>query len=194
MSVRLYVEGSGKSLKSAARKGFRAFFRSAGLSDPLPQVVPCGPRNDAYDRYAIALRNGEDAMLLVDAERPVAHEDPWLHLAQAPDEWSRPAGAKNDDCHLMVQVMESWFLADRDAVNDFYGQDFQSGSLPSNPAIEEISKDDVIRGLKAASRRTLKGQYDKGRHSFELIGLIDPGKVTEVSPYAKRLLDNLRES
>ena len=94
----------------------------------------------------------------------------------------------------MVQVMESWFFADRDAVADFYGQGFQSGSLPRNPAIEEISKDDVSKGLNNATRRTTKGAYHKGKHSFELIGVIDPHKVAEASPYAKRLLDSLRES
>ena len=133
-------------------------------------------------------------MLLVDAERRVTHDDPWMHLAQEPDEWSRPAGAKDDTCHLMVQVMESWFLADRDALSTFFGRRFQPNSLPGNPTTEEISKDEVLRGLANATRRTTKGAYDKGRHSFELIGAIDPGKVAAASPHARRLLDTLRQA
>ena len=50
-------------------------------------------------------------MLLVDAERPVASSGPWGHLNAPPDSWVRPAGATDDQCHLMVQVME--FLVHR---------------------------------------------------------------------------------
>ena len=39
--------------------------------------------------------------------------------------------------------------------------------------------------------RTRKGRYDKGSHSFEIIAMIDPQKVTDASPYAKRFIETL---
>ena len=196
MSATIFVEGGSNRSRanSAARQAFQRFFQKAGLEGRLPRVTLCGSRRSAFDDFSNAVARGvNDAKLLVDAEGPVTADDPWQHLRRR-DNWQRPSGSSGEDCHLMVQVMESWFLADRDAVADFYGQRFQSGSLPRNPAIEEIPKDDVSKGLNNATRRTTKGEYHKGRHSFELIGMIDPSKVAEASPYAKRLLDSLRES
>ncbi len=161
----------------------------------MPRVNLCGSRESAYDDFSNAVdRDNSDAMLLVDAEGPVTAADPWQHLREQ-DGWQRPQGSAGDDCHLMVQVMESWFLADRDALSTFFGNEFRPNSLPGNPAaIEEIPKDDVLSGLANATRRTARGEYRKGRDGFELIGVIDPDKVAAASPHAKRLLDNLREA
>ena len=91
----------------------------------------------------------------------------------------------------MVQMMESWFLADREALAAYYGQGFRAGALPSNTRIEDVAKDDVIDGLEQATRNTSKGRYSKGRHSFDLLARLAPAKVTNASPYAKRLIDTL---
>ena len=71
----------------------------------------------------------------------------------------------------MVQVMESWFLADPDTLKAFYGREFRAGSLPRNQNIEQISKQDVERGLKHATSVTKKGDYydNKGKHSFAIL-------------------------
>ena len=196
MSATLYVDGGSRgSARSRVRQAFQTFFRKAGLEGALPRVMPCGNRNDAFDKFTTALGSGDSAaLLLVDAEGPVTAEQPWSHLRQT-DGWSRPAGSSGDDCHLMVQVMESWFLADRDVLVEYYGQGLRQNNLPGNPReIEIVPKDDVLNGLRSASRNTTKGAYDKGDHSLEILEMIDPGKVAEASPYAKRLLDSLRES
>ncbi len=91
----------------------------------------------------------------------------------------------------MVQIMESWFLADADTLTSFYGRNFQESSLPQNPRVEEISKQDVESGLRQATRSTSKGAYDKGRHSFEILAILDPVKVRQKSPYANRFLSEL---
>ena len=91
----------------------------------------------------------------------------------------------------MVQVMESWFLADREALGAYYRQGFRDSSLPQNPRIEEAGKDDVLNGLEQATRDTSKGRYNKGNHSFDLLARLAPAKVTNASPYAKRFIDAL---
>ncbi len=189
MSVKLYVEGGGdsKTLRSQCRKGFRTFFEKAGMAGRTPSVVACGSRGNAYRDFKTAHGHSLSAMLLVDAEGLVTAKGPWEHL-WAQDNWGRPAKATDDQCHLMVQVMESWFLADSDALESFYGQGFRPQSLPANPNTEEVSKQDVFNRLDAATRATTKGRYDKGRHSYEILGRLDPSKVTNASPYAGRLI------
>ena len=130
-------------------------------------------------------------MLLVDAEGSVAAKTTaWAHLRQR-DGWSRPAGALDEQCHLMVQVMESWFLADVDALESYYGQGFRRQSLPANPNVEEVPKQDVERGLERASRDTGKEGYRKGRDSFEILGRVDPAKVREASEHADKFVKAL---
>ena len=131
-------------------------------------------------------------MLLLDAERAVGETGPWQHLKDR-DGWDRPDGATDDQCHLMVQAMESWFLADRTALEKYYGQDFQETALPSNPQIEQVSKNDVLGGFRQATRGTTKGRYDKGRHSFEILAKIDPEKVTDASRHARRFVETLQK-
>lgn len=160
----------------------------------MPQIVASGSRRNAYEdfetRHRNAAKKDEIALLLVDAEAPVKKAEPWEHLKDR-DGWDRPEGATDDQCHLMVQAMESWFLADRTTLVEHYGQRFQESALPANPQIEQIAKNDVVNGLIRASRSTTKGSYDKGRHSFEILEKIDPEKVTDVSPYAKRFIETL---
>ena len=129
-------------------------------------------------------------MLRVDAEEPVTAVGPWEHL-KGRDNWDRPAGTTDQQCHLMVQVMESWFLADKAALVSYYGQGFRRHALPQNPNIEDVSTPDVNNSLDQATRDTQKGRYNKGRHSFEILENIDPAKVMAASPYAKRFIEGI---
>ena len=196
MSIKLYVEGGGdsnssKSLSPACREGFRTFIEKAGLGGMMPKIVACGGREKAYDKFKIAhLNKDETSLLLVDAEESVQETGPWQHL-KVREDWDPPIGATEDQCHLMVEVMESWFLADRDALKEFYGQRYRENALPQNPQIEQIAKQDVLDGLRDASLNTQKGRYNKGAHSFEILAKLDPGKVMNVSPHAKRLIETL---
>ena len=191
MSVTLYVEGGGDraSLRANCRKAFRSFVRRAGAEGRMPKIIASGSRNEAYDDFKAAHAQGiVTAMLLVDAEEEVTVSGAWEHL-RSRDNWRRPPGASNDQCHLMVQFMESWFLADREALASFYQQRFRPQSLPGNPRqVEQISKRDVENGLERATRDTSRGRYHKGRHSFEILASLDPAKVTAAYPHAKRFI------
>lgn len=203
--VKLFVEGGGDSsaLNAECRKGFTSFITKAGI-DKRPRVVACGSRKNAYDSYCTAIKNGEDAVLLVDAESPVAaaHQQglaniwlPWSHLKdRTGDQWEKPNGALETDCHLMVQLMESWFIADRNSLECFFGCDFKATKLP--PAaneIEGIAKSEVYSSLKEATKLCLpKGEYGKGAHSFKILEIINPDLVMKASPWAKRFVDELK--
>lgn len=204
--VKLYVEGGGDSasLKTACREGFTTFITSAGLKK-RPRVVACGSRQDAFDSFCTAIAAGEDAMLLVDSEAPVAATSqqgddaskwlPWPHLKQrVGDGWDKPQVSHDTDCHLMVQLMESWFLADRDALKAFFGNGFKENQLPAaQRAIEGIAKADVYAALQNATADCkTKAPYGKGEHSFKILARISPAKVIAASPWANRFIIELK--
>ncbi len=198
VAVRIYVEGGGESkmLRTTCRRAFSELFRKAGLAGAMPRVIASGSRRAAYEDFCTAMGQAAAicALLLVDSEAPVGADDgPWDHLKKRPaDQWSRPAGATDDHCHLMVQCMESWFLADQATLARYFGQGFYPGALPKRQDIEAIAKDDVLTGLGNASRHTAtKGKYSKGTHSFKILALLDPALVRSASPWADRLLSTL---
>jgi Domain of unknown function (DUF4276) len=189
--VTIYVEGgSPGDLQSECRKGFRLFLEKAGLKGQMPKVVACGSRNEAYSRFCTALSIKADfPLLLVDSEGPVS-ETPWQHaLHQEGDQWKKPDGTDDDHLHFMVQVMESWFLADRAALKTHFGFEFKDSKLPKGKYLEAIPKQQVLDGLKTATQNCGRDKtYHKGRHSFEILGKISPQLVVAASPSAKRLI------
>ena len=197
MKIKIYVEGGGdaSALKRQCRRGFAKLFEKAGLAGRMPAVVACGGRGNAYEDFRIALRHArtdEFPVLLVDSEDAVTAA-PWQHL-KSRDNWDRPDGAEDDQVHLMVQCMETWFLADHGQLAKYFGQGFREKALPGNVRIEEISKKTVFHALASATQDTkTKGRYDKGSHSLKVLALIDPEKVAGVSPHARHLFDTLRK-
>lgn len=191
VTASVYVEGGGgsRAVNTACRRGFSKFIEKAGLAGNMPKIVACGSRGDAYQSFRTVQSSGKaTAILLVDAEVPFTASGPWEHL-KAADGWDRPDGATDGQCHLMVQVMESWFLADVDALKSFYGQRFRTHDLPPNPNKEEVSKQDVLAGLARATRDTKS--YKKGSDSFQILEKLDPDKVRKASPYADRFIKAL---
>ena len=160
----------------------------------MPRVIVCGSRENAFDKFRSAFAKAADSdfiALLVDSEAPVARNTgTWLHLKNR-DNWDQPARATDDNAHLMVQCMEAWFLADTDALVQYFGDGFRINSLPGHSEIEAVSKSDIETGLKMATRQCRKGQYDKRRHSFAILAELNPGKVTNASPHAGRFVTTL---
>lgn len=71
--------------------------------------MACGSRDDAYDKFKTAHENNKICMLLVDAEDSIKVGDkPWQHLNKR-DGWPTPSNATEEQCHMMVLIMESWF-------------------------------------------------------------------------------------
>ncbi len=161
----------------------------------MPGILACGSREDEHKDFRVAMKEGEASevpLLVVDSEAPVrSNSRPWQHL-RSHDNRDRPNGAEERHAHLMVQCMESWFLADVSTLESFFGPGFRSTNVSRRHNIEHIPKDDVFNQLESASRGSRKGAYRKGDHSFALLGLIDPEKVMARSPFAKRLIDTLK--
>ena len=204
VAMKLYVEGGGnrRNLKTACRRGFTEFLKRAGVTQ-RPRIIAAGGGADALDRFRIALGNNEPAMLLIDSEGRVNAEHqqgdsvnwkPWAHLAPRGDDWHKPNAAQDMDCHLMVQCMEAWLIADREALAAFFGPQFQENQLPhSTSQAESIDKDELLEKLKKATKGCKGNGYDKGSHSFELLEEINPARVMAASPWAERFISFLKE-
>jgi hypothetical protein len=197
VSTKIYVEGGGgqKRTITACRAAFGRYFEKIVPAGRQPRIVVCGSRQKAYEDFAKGLDDPkyDDVLLLVDAEAQVAAgDDGWEHLRKR-DQWAKPIAAEQDSAHMMVESMESWFMADKESLEEFYGQDFNTNALPARMEIELISKKDVTAGLANATKYTQKGQYHKTHHGFAILAVIDPQKVEAVSPFAERLHRRVKE-
>jgi hypothetical protein len=202
--VTVYVEGGGSGAHSSAlqaelRQGFAEFFSKTVLgTQRRPKVVACGGREQAFERFTTALTQGENALLLVDSEEPVAQAAmssydmtvwlPWVHL-KVQAGWDKSPQANECDAHLMVQCMDSWLLCDVTAVKAFFGKGFVD--VPLKKPVEDLAKDELYQWLVKSTQGTPKGAYSKGVHSFKLLALIDHAKVLKQSPWARRLVKEL---
>lgn len=194
--IRLYVEGGGDESQGKARirEGVSRFL------GPVVQrcrekrvrwnVIACGPRNAAYDAFCAAHRShvGATSLLLVDAEDPVRNE-PWQHLRDR-DRWTTEREL-DSSYHLMVLTMESWLVADPDALERYYGKGFRRRALPPPERVEGLPKAQVIDCLRRATEQTKKGTYHKIRHGPEILGALDPNRVRRAAPHCDRLFQML---
>jgi hypothetical protein len=196
--IRVYIEGGGDSRfgKDQLRKGFRIFLddlyqeaRQRGVRFHTP--VLCGSRNSAFDDFRTALSSHPNAfnVLLVDAEAPVT-ATPWAHL-KSRDGWDNP-GVNDDCCHLMVQTMEAWFIADGDTLASYYGQGFLHSAIPANPNVENIAKTTIETALANSTRHTNKKKYTKIRDASCLLERIAPAVVRGKAPHCNRLFTVLQ--
>lgn len=197
MKTTIYIEGGGDTahLCSELRKGFKALFENAGFRGRLPKVVACGSRNDAFGDFKIAYLSkskDEAILLLVDSEEVVNKLTKWEHVISR-DSWDKLANVTEDNIFLMVVTMESWFLADEDALVKFFGQGFEAKKLPHNQNFEAIEKTKLYDGLKNATKNSSKGEYGKGQHSFKILSLLDTQKVKNHGKYSKEFFDYLHK-
>ena len=101
-------------------------------------------------------------------------------------------GDYNDDAiHLMAQTMETWILADSEALAKYYGQNFAPNALPKSDDLERVSKADVEQALKRATQKTQKGAYHKIKHASDLLKRIDPEKARKKCRHCDRLFSVL---
>ena len=190
VSARIYLEGGGDSKveKARCREGFNKLLKKCGLSGRMPRLVASGDRESAYRDFGTAHANAsgsEYVALLIDSEDPVSNiERTWDHLRQR-DGWQKPPGAHDHHVLLMTTCMETWIVADRNALGEHFGQYLQDSGLPPLNDLEGRSRHVLQNSLRQATRRS-PGPYNKGPKSFELLGKLDPDTLGSCLPSFSR--------
>lgn len=201
VKVKLYIEGGGESAlqDTLFRKGWATFFEKAGLGAlrKMPATVRGGSREQTFDAYQRAVQtriDGELPLLLVDSEEVVrAGRTAWEHLAEA-DGWQRPGGAGEDTAFLMITCMETWFIADREALRKFFHGGWRENAVPQWPDLERMEKSRIFLALAAATAECGRKRYSKGSLSFDILRVIDPNVVMQHCPSARKLIERLRSA
>lgn len=171
----LYLEG-GNHLRPPIAQFIRRATGPIGL-----KIQPCGSGDNAIQECADD--EGRDGLLLIDSEG----ED----LPQLAQRVASQIGAANR-AFFMVQKMEAWFIADRNALRNHFGAGFRESALPRNRNVEEVSIQDIDNALRNATRDCAKQRYSKGRDDVGLLNQLNPNTVYNACPNFARLIDFLR--
>jgi hypothetical protein len=196
-AIRIHIEGGGdqRDKKQELRKGLGQFLSSlrelARRRNIQWDIVVCGSRNNTFDYFKTALKVHPAAfnILLIDSEGPVKSQ-PWEHLRRR-DRWSKPARVTEDQCHLMVQAMEAWLIADLDTLQTFYGQGFNPKPIPKTANVESVGKRILQSSLREASRDTRTGKYHKTRHAPKILACLKEETVRKKARHCDRLFVTL---
>jgi hypothetical protein len=198
--IRLYIEGGGDHHRTRRPfvTGFHTFFKElrdmAAARGGMVTVTMCGGRTQTCDDYKIATQTHPESLnfLLVDAEGPVQGSSPWEHLrTELGKKLFESAKLVDKHCHLMVEAMEAWLVADRETLKEYYGQGFSENALPRHNNVEKIAKDALASGLENATRLTRKGRYHKTHHGPQILERIRPSVVRKKAPGCDRLFTTL---
>lgn len=201
--IRIYIEGDtsqkGKNTDITLRQGFNHFFRElideAKSRNITLRPITYGSKFETFKKFLDGVEAYQDSfvLFLLDSDAPLEDgETPKAFLQKQNPKWDLHKAEENQ-CHLMVQMMESWFFADKDALAEFYGQKFNRNALSKNTNVEKIKKATIESGLENATKNTQKGIYHKTRHGAKILELINPQKVHKSAPNCKRLFDGIFE-
>lgn len=199
MSAVLYLEGGAagpdsKDLQSRCREGFGKLLKESGFAGRMPRLQACGPRGSAFADFKIgyAKRSAVDYVAMwIDSEEPLTDlEATWEHL-RLRENWTKPAGAANDQVLFMTTCMETLIVADHKALKDHYGAKLQTPALPPLVNLEGRARQDIQDALFHATRNCTNA-YTKGKRSFEVLSKLTPATLEQHLPSFKgsrRILD-----
>jgi Domain of unknown function (DUF4276) len=170
--LRLYFEGD-RGLKPGFHKFLEEIVELARSRRCKFQLVEA--QGTPIQDFRVALKTHSDAwnVLLLD----------WEDGDEAAIRKRGLAGCDPDSVFWMVQIMESWFLADTEALKLVFKTNLNENALKRNPNVEEIPKQDVLDCLKSATG----GRFHKVEHGVRLLASIHPAKVRKAAPDCDRM-------
>ena len=127
-------------------------------------------------------------VLLVDSEGPV--KTSVLNHLRTQDHW-RMVGIEAVAVHLMIRCMETWIVADPDALSGYYGRSLRQNALPRSANLESVSPKEIATALQRATRGTQKGEYHKIRHAPDLLKQVSVQRVRGRCAACRRLIQVL---
>lgn len=124
-AIHVYFEGDEK-LKEGFNQFLSELSHAAQRHRCRFRAISCGPRSEACKDFATAIRANEGVwnILLIDSDGPDSGQLTQSLCKQ--HGWGRD---HRESIFWMVQTMESWFHADKEALEDFYGSCFRKKAL-----------------------------------------------------------------
>lgn len=201
----IYLEGGAsdsysKNLNIRCQKAFHELLDKMGFKRPKkPSLKACGGRNAVFDDFCTALRSGQEDYIAmwIDSEEPMKDvEAAWSHLegVRTVAAWKKPTGAEDEQVLFMTTCMETWIVADREALKRHYAHKLQESALPPLHALEDRSRHDVQDKLERATK-DCQNAFAKGKRSFEALEQISPAALAQLPSFKRvqRILsDRLR--
>jgi hypothetical protein len=185
----IYLEGGGESkeLHSRCREGFHKVLEQNGFKGKMPRLVACGSRNAVFSDFNAAHQGKSHTFVAmwIDSEDPVSDiEKTWEHLKKR-DGWERPGKSSDEQVLFMTTCMETMIVADREALKACFKHKLQESALPPLHNLENRNRTELFDCLKHATRNCL-AQYEKGKKSFELLGLLNAKTLRSHLPSVER--------
>ena len=181
----LFIEGGSETTNGDLRQGFSKLFEKL-VPGHLPKIILGNGKSQAIQKFLKNQQHGV-ALLLVDLD--------------GADETKEADLQKNgllleiDKVFYMIQEMETWFIAQPEVLNDYFGIDDQtkkqvSDKLPKRRPIEIPNPKEV---LKTATKESKRGKYHEIKHGVELLKRLEVGKLAEEFDDFRHLLARLKE-
>ena len=178
--LRIYFEGDAR-LRPGFHKFLSQIVQAARARQCRVDLIATGGTPVADFHAALTAHPDAFNVLLLDSDCPI------LGLLGDLCRSKKLDPRLQDSVFWMVQVMESWFLADTAALKAYYGDGFQENAVTGNPEVEKILKAGVYSKLKIATKNTRPGQYHKTKHAPALLAAIDVGLVRAAAPNCDRM-------
>lgn len=199
--LRLYIEGGDSSeARGLLRAGFSSFLQeiAAACADARiawnPVCAKCDGETFKAFRNSVSTRPGVWSGVLLDSDCcPEAGAADVLEFLRKGKRWD-VSGIKSSQCHLMVVKMETWFLADPEAMEQHFGKGFDPGALPRPSNLELLPSRAIDEAISKAVRGTKREKYRKIQDAAKLLQLIRPERVRQRSVSCERLFKTLLEA
>ena len=75
----------------------------------------------------------------------------------------------------------------------YYGPKLHFKVIGNTQNVEHVPKPEVYRRLKAATKDTTKGTYNKVSHAPRLLEMLDANRVKQRAPHCQELFDAVLE-
>jgi hypothetical protein len=195
-AIRIYFEGD-KRLRPGFRRFLSEIYNLAKTDGCLIEPpIAAGGRDSVVKDYMDALRTHPEAWNILILDSDASDNGRLFDTLSSHSDWHPPgriARPLRESVFWMVQIMESWFLADIPTLKDYFGKGFRESAIRKSADVEIIPKREVYRRLDEAAKATKKGAYSRSKleNAAELLRRTQPDRVKKLSRNCRRIFDTV---